>query len=132
MTSTPSRPRATIREVAAAAGVSMGTVSRVASGSTRISEATRARVVAAMKDLAYQPNAAARAMRTNVSKTVGMLVPDLGCPVFVRMIAGVKEVLAQHGYMLFTFSSESETAQEISFLQAARQRQARRFDRFGR
>ncbi|WDR05220.1 LacI family DNA-binding transcriptional regulator [Devosia rhodophyticola] len=123
MTSNPIRPRATIREVAAAAGVSMGTVSRVAGGSTRISEVTRARVLAAMKDLSYQPNAAARAMRTNISKTVGMLVPDLGCPVFVRMIAGVKEVLAQNGYMLFTFSSESEVSQEITFLQAARQRQ---------
>ena len=101
----------------------MGTVSRVAAGSTRISEPTRVRVLAAMRDLAYEPNAAARAMRTNVSKTVGLLIPDIICPVFSGIMAGAEEILAERGYLLFAFTSDSSSAREIAFLQAARQRQ---------
>ncbi len=115
--------RATIREVALAAEVSTGTVSRVAAGSPRISEATRQRVLKAMKELSYQPNAAARAMRTNVSRTVGLLIPDLTCPIFSRVAAGAEPVLSAAGYMLFTYSSNRNAAREIDFLNAARQRQ---------
>lgn len=114
---------ATIREVAAAAGVSTGTVSRVAAGSTRISEPTRARVLEAMRRMAYQPNAAARAMRTNVTRTVGLLIPDMTCPVFVQVAVGVEEVMSSRDYMLFTFSSNRQAGREVEFLNAARQRQ---------
>lgn len=117
------RRRATIRDVAAAAGVSTGTVSRVAGGSTRISAETRARVLEAMAALAYQPNAAARAMRTNVSRTVGLLIPDLSCPIFIRVAVGAEEVLSDDGYMLFAFSSNRQSNREVAFLQSARQRQ---------
>lgn len=123
MTSKQLGKRATIREVAAAAGVSMGTVSRVAAGNRRISEETRARVLQVMDDLAYEPNAAARAMRTNVTNTVGLLIPDLICPVFARLMEGAEEMLAANGYMLFAYSSDSNPAREVAFLQAARQRQ---------
>jgi LacI family transcriptional regulator len=115
--------RATIRDVAAAAGVSTGTVSRVAAGNPRISQATRARVLEAMGALAYQPNAAARAMRTNVTRTVGLMLPNIVCPVFIRMMAGAEEVLAQHNYMLFAFSSDSRPDREVAFLKAAEERQ---------
>jgi LacI family transcriptional regulator len=116
-------PRATIREVAAAAGVSMGTVSRVAAGTGRISETTRAKVITAMRELAYEPNAAARAMRTKVTKTVGLLIPDITCPIFIRVATGAEEVLGGRGYMLFSFSSNRQTEREFDFLRAARQRQ---------
>jgi LacI family transcriptional regulator len=115
--------RPTIRDVAALAGVSMGTVSRVAAGNSRISEATRVRVIAAMNELAYEPNAAARAMRTNVTKTIGLLVPDIICPVFTGLMAGAEEVLDEQGYMLFAYTSDSSPKREVAFLQAARQRQ---------
>lgn len=115
--------RATIRDVAAAAGVSTGTVSRVAADNPRISQATRARVLEAMERLAYKPNAAARAMRTNVTRTVGLMLPNIVCPVFIRMMAGVEEVLGQHGYMLFAFSSDSRPDREVAFLKAAEERQ---------
>lgn len=119
----PPGKAATIREVAAAAGVSTGTVSRVAAGSTRISEPTRARVLEAMRSMAYQPNAAARAMRTNVTRTIGLLIPDMTCPIFVQVAVGVEEVLSSRGYMLFTFSSNRQAGREVEFLNAARQRQ---------
>ncbi|MCX5516408.1 LacI family transcriptional regulator [Kaistia algarum] len=112
----------TIHEVAASAGVSIGTVSRVASESPRVAPETRARVLAAMAELGYQPNAAARAMRTNQTKTIGFLIPDMTNQVFARVAQGAETVLAPEGYMLFAFSSNRSPEREVEFLQAARQR----------
>lgn len=116
-----SRPP-TIHEVAASASVSIGTVSRVASESPRVAPETRARVLAAMAELGYQPNAAARAMRTNQTKTIGFLIPDMTNQVFARVAQGAETVLAPEGYMLFAFSSNRSPRREVEFLQAARQR----------
>jgi len=112
----------TIHEVAASAGVSIGTVSRVAGESPRVAPETRARVLAAMAELGYQPNAAARAMRTNQTKTIGFLIPDMTNQVFARVAQGAETVLAPAGYMLFAFSSNRSPQREVEFLQAARQR----------
>ncbi|MCX5496608.1 LacI family DNA-binding transcriptional regulator [Kaistia dalseonensis] len=117
------RRQPTIHEVAASAGVSIGTVSRVAGESPRVAPETRARVLAAMAELGYQPNAAARAMRTNQTKTIGFLIPDMTNQVFARVAQGAETVLAPEGYMLFAFSSNRSPAREVAFLQAARQRQ---------
>ncbi|WEK51484.1 MAG: LacI family DNA-binding transcriptional regulator [Candidatus Kaistia colombiensis] len=116
------RRQPTIHEVAATAGVSIGTVSRVASESPRVAPETRARVLAAMAELGYQPNAAARAMRTNQTMTIGFLIPDMTNQVFARVAQGAETVLAPEGYMLFAFSSNRSPTREIEFLQAARQR----------
>lgn len=122
-----SRPAArrkapTIHEVAAAAGVSIGTVSRVAGGAKRVAAATRAKVLAAMAEVGYQPNAAARAMRTNQTKTIGFLLPDIVNQVFAKVAFGAEQVLGAAGYMVFAFSSNRSPAREIEFLQAVRQR----------
>lgn len=117
------RRRPTIHEVAVEAGVSTGTVSRVAGGGGRVAEETRARVISAMARVGYQPNAAARAMRTNVSKTIGLLIPDIMSPTFIRVAAGAESVLAPAGYMLLSASSNRSAAREVAFLQTARQRQ---------
>lgn len=116
-----SRPP-TIHEVAARAGVSIGTVSRVAGESPRVKPDTRARVLAAMEALGYQPNAAARAMRTNQTKTIGFLIPDMTNQAFARVAQGAETILGPEGYMLFAFSSNRSPAREVAFLQAARQR----------
>jgi len=117
------RRRPTIHDVAVEAGVSTGTVSRVAAGHGSVADDTRARVMAAMAKVGYQPNAAARAMRTNVSKTIGLLIPDIRSPTFIRVAAGAEEILAPAGYMLLSASSNRSIAREVAFLQAARQRQ---------
>jgi LacI family transcriptional regulator len=98
-------------------------VSRVAAGQGSVAEETRARVMSAMAKVGYQPNAAARAMRTNVSKTIGLLIPDIRSPTFIRVAAGAEEVLAPAGYMLLSASSNRSIGREVAFLQAARQRQ---------
>jgi LacI family transcriptional regulator len=117
------RQRPTLREVAAATGVSIGTVSRVVVGSPRVAAKTRALVLAAMAELGYQPNAVARAMRTNQTKTIGFLIPDIANQVFARVAQGAEAILAPESYMLFAFSSNRSPTREVAFLQAARQRQ---------
>lgn len=112
----------TIREVAAAAGVSTGTVSRVIGGSSKVARDTRFRVLEVMREIGYQPNAAARSMRTNVTKTIGLLIPDILSPTFARVAAGAENVLTPAGYILLIGSSNRSIRQEVAFLQTARQR----------
>src|ERR1700712_1800268 len=70
----PGRVRApNIRDVAALAGVSYQTVSRVLNGSERLRPATRERVQAAIDELGFRPNQAARALVTSRSRTIGVL-----------------------------------------------------------
>jgi DNA-binding LacI/PurR family transcriptional regulator len=68
--------RPTLEEVAARAGVGRGTVSRVINGSPRVSEATRAAVEAAVAELGYVPNTAARALAANRTDAIAMVVPE--------------------------------------------------------
>ncbi|MEM8587187.1 MAG: LacI family DNA-binding transcriptional regulator [Pseudomonadota bacterium] len=113
--------RPTIRDVAARAGVSTGTVSRVVSGSTRVAAVTRQRVDEAMAALGYQPHAAAQNMRTNRSRIAGFLIPDLTNPVFSQVAKAAESVLAEIGYGLFIFSSDRSERREIDFIAMAAQ-----------
>jgi LacI family transcriptional regulator len=112
----------TAEDVAALAGVSAGTVSRVVSRHPRVAPETRARVMAAMETLRYQPNAAARAMRTNRTHTVGFLMPDISNRVFAQVALGIEQVLAPAGYLLMSVSSDRSHDRECAFFDSAGQR----------
>jgi LacI family transcriptional regulator len=75
-----------------------------------------------MREIGFQPNAAARSMRTNVTKTIGLLIPDILSPTFARVAAGAESVLMPAGYILLIGSSNRSIQQEVAFLQTARQR----------
>ncbi|WP_149085953.1 MULTISPECIES: LacI family DNA-binding transcriptional regulator [Microbacterium] len=86
--------------VAARAGVSGQTVSRVVNGSPRVDPATRARVEAAMAELGYRPHRAARALRTGRSHTLGLVVTTLATVGNSRMLQAAAEAAAERGYAL--------------------------------
>ena len=113
--------RPTIKDVAQAADVSMGTVSRVAANSAVVSPETRLRVEDAMRKLGYVPNIAARTMRTNRTKIVGLLIPDLANTVFIQLAKAAERTLGQSGYTLFLYSSERSSRREIDFIHLASQ-----------
>ena len=71
-----------IRDIAQAAGASVATVSRVVNDSGYVSAATRARVLKAIEDLQYTPNASARQLRRGASHMVGVVLPALDVPFF--------------------------------------------------
>lgn len=92
--------RVSMADVAAAAGVSGQTVSRVVNESPRVDPATRARVEAAMERLGYRPHRAARALRTGRTQTLGLLVSTLATVGNSRMLQAVADAAAARGYAL--------------------------------
>ena len=115
--------RPTIRDVARVAGVSTVTVSRVANDPALVSSTTRARVEQAMLDLGYVANAAARSMRTRLSRSIGCLVPDLVNYPNAAIAQAAERHLAAAGYSLLLTSSDYDPAAEIRALAALRTRQ---------
>ncbi|WP_327283553.1 LacI family transcriptional regulator [Streptomyces sp. NBC_00597] len=92
--------RPTLEEVAARAGVGRGTVSRVINGSSKVSERTRAAVEAAVAELGYVPNRAARALAANRADAVALVVPEPQSrfftePYFSDVVRGVGAALAE-------------------------------------
>jgi len=96
----------TIARVAQAAGVGVGTVSRVLNGSSSVSEATRLRVLEVIAELGYEPNAAARALSTGRTRTLGVLAPFFTQPSVVERLRGVSRMVADAGYHLVLFDVE--------------------------
>jgi LacI family transcriptional regulator, repressor for deo operon, udp, cdd, tsx, nupC, and nupG len=88
----------TIIQVAAMAGVSTATVSRVLSHPDRVAEATRLRVLEVVESLGYKPNVAARTLRTLRAAKILVTVPDISNPFFASVIRGAEEAARDAGY----------------------------------
>lgn len=98
-------PRATIEEVASAAGVSRSTVSRVVNGSTAVSPEALAAVRAAIDELSYVPNRAARSLASRQTHAIALIVPEdttrfFGDPFFAAIVAGITGALGGSDYLL--------------------------------
>ncbi|MEV2251810.1 LacI family DNA-binding transcriptional regulator [Streptomyces sp. NPDC050147] len=89
---------ASIKDVAAEAGVSVATVSRVLNSHPSVSPAARARVVAAVESLGYRPNAVARSLRTDQTRTLGLVISDVLNPYFTALARSVEEAARALGY----------------------------------
>jgi LacI family transcriptional regulator len=114
---------ATIREVSKYANVSVATVSRVVNGNKWVSDATRDKVLVAMKELGYQPNSFAKALATNKSDTLGMVVSDLGGPFFGSMMrAAEDEVRKADKHLIITSGHDTMESERdaIEFLMQRR------------
>ncbi|HEX5859323.1 MAG TPA: LacI family DNA-binding transcriptional regulator [Microbacterium sp.] len=98
------RRRVSMADVAALAGVSGQTVSRVANQHPRVDAATRARVEAAMAELGYRPHRAARALRTGRSQSIGVVVATLATVGNTRMLEAVSAAASARGYALVVVS----------------------------
>ncbi|MFG3245223.1 LacI family DNA-binding transcriptional regulator [Streptomyces sp. NPDC048187] len=89
---------ASIKDVAAEAGVSVATVSRALNGHPSVSPAARARVLAAVETLGYRPNAVARSLRTDRTRTLGLVISDVMNPYFTELARSVEEEARALGY----------------------------------
>ena len=118
--------RPTQADVARLAGVSRATVSYVINenGGNRqpISASTRHRVLAAIAELGYEPDARARSLRSGGVNTVGLLVPDLHNPHYWEVVQGVEDELQKSGYDLLISSTSLDPDRERQALQALSQR----------
>jgi len=110
---------ATIYEVSKLAGVSLATVSRVINNSGKVKPATRQKVLAAMEELGYRPNAIAQSLASNRSNSVGVLVPELHGPFFGIMLSSIEDELRTFGKHVIITAGHSDEEQEkesIEFL----------------
>ncbi len=112
----------TQRELAKLARVSAGTVSNVISGSTRVSEDARRRVLEAIRVLKYQPNLIARSLKTNRTHTLGIVVPDITIPFFPKIVRGAESAARERGYFLIVLDSQRSHDLEVDMLALLRQR----------
>lgn len=115
-------PKATIQDVAAKAGVSISTVSRYMNGTKKLSEPARMRVEAAIRQLAYLPDANARSVRLRRSLTVGILVPDIENLYFSAVCKRVEALLYPRGHSLIMCNTGEDPAKERACLENLLQR----------
>lgn len=111
----------TIRDVARAAAVSQGTVSRVLNG-LPVGDALKERVTRAIADLNYQPSDIARSMRTRSTRTVGLMITDISNPVLAVIAKGAEEVLHPLGYTLIVYNTERDPERETQTVMTLLQR----------
>ncbi|MGO1052272.1 LacI family DNA-binding transcriptional regulator [Crossiella sp. CA198] len=116
--------KATITDIAARAGVSKATVSRVLTGNAVVAPEKRDAVLSAMADLSYRPNLMAKGLAWGRTFTVGVLTPDLASPLYGLIMAGVEAELHGLGYQALFASGAFETETERRALEHLVQRQA--------
>jgi len=106
----------TIRDVAALAGVSLGTVSRVLAGSPATSAESRQRVAAAVAELGYLPNARASSLRRAKTDVVGILISDVRNPFFAELAHAAEQEALRRGYVVMLANADEDSAQEQLYL----------------
>jgi DNA-binding LacI/PurR family transcriptional regulator len=117
----PDMPRAlTIRDVAARAGVSIATVSRVMNQSGAATPATASRVREAISELSFRPSQIGRSLKTSKSRTIGVLVPSLVNPVFAESVAGIELAAQRAGYSVLLATSHYDREREMTAIETLR------------
>jgi LacI family transcriptional regulator len=111
-------PNVTIRDVAAKAGVSVATVSRVFNQKGPIREDTIRRVMDVALAMQYVPHAGARSLSTRSTRTIGVLLPDLHGEFFSEVIRGVDVAARQRGYHILVSGSHSDAEEMSAMLRA--------------
>ncbi len=110
----------TIKEVADLAGVAVGTVSHVITGSVPVSDLLRRKVHAAIRELDYHPNHVARSLKTSKTRTLGIIVPDMTIPYFPKLIRGAEAAARERGYSLIAVNSDDDGDRQRDLLSLLR------------
>ena len=112
----------TIRDVAVAADVAIGTVSRVLNGHESVSDHVRRRVLKAIKKLNYQPDRVAQSMRLGVTRTVAFATRDISILGFGAIVNAAEEALRNNGYTLLLTMTDERKERELNLLRVFQQR----------
>lgn len=108
--------RASVKDVAAMAGVSSSTVSNYLNHPHLLSDASSERVRAAIEKLGFVPNESARQLRAGTSRTLALLLLDAWIPYFSELSRGVEDVARERGWSLFFGNSNRDRALELGNL----------------
>jgi LacI family transcriptional regulator len=107
---------ATIKDVAALAGISYTTVSHVVNKTRPVSEKVRVKVEAAIKTLDYVPSAVARSLKAKTTATIGLLVPNSLNPYFAELARGIEDYCERKGYCVILCNSDDNPDKQRSYL----------------
>ena len=106
----------TLADVAARSGVSTATVSRVLAGIGRAQPPTRARVLAAARELNYHPSGVARALKRRETRTLGLLVTDITNPFYPQIVQAVEAAAHARGYGIVLANGGDDAPRELEHL----------------
>ncbi|UQZ86473.1 HTH-type transcriptional regulator DegA [Paenibacillus konkukensis] len=106
----------TIYDIAKKANVSPMTVSRVINHSPAISEATRLKVEAVIREMDYIPNKQARGLVSKETKLVSLVIPDIANPFFTTIARGAEDKALQSGYQMLLGNSDEQTDKECRYV----------------
>lgn len=104
--------RITMRQIAARARVSVGTVSHVINSTAGVREPVRRRVLEAIEHLGYQPSLLARGLRRNQTTIIGVIIPDISNPFFPLVVRGVEDIAYQNSYRLMLCNADNDAQKE--------------------
>ena len=103
-----------MRDVARQAGVSISTVSHVVNNSRAVSSEARSRVLAAMKELGYKPNALAQNLRRQQTFSIGMIVPDSANPFFAEVARGIEDTSFEQNHSVILCNTDGDVHKQTT------------------
>lgn len=106
----------TIKEIAELAGVSSATVSRILNNNGRFSAETKERVLEIIRKSNYRTNVVAKSLRTNKSKTIGVIVPDITNEFFANIVLAIENYSVPNGYSIFICNTSEDHEKEKMFV----------------
>jgi LacI family transcriptional regulator len=117
-------PRPTLKDIARDVGVHVSTISRALNGASShpVSPDLAQKIRRASERCGYRPNAAAVMLKTNRSRTVGVVIPDITDPVFPPIIRGIEDGLARHGYVAILANTDGDPRRQMQAIEALRPR----------
>lgn len=113
---------ATIKDVAAMAGVSFTTVSHVVNNTRPVSADVRAKVERAISQLHYVPSAVARSLKARATATIGLVLPNSTDPYFAELARGIEDGCAREGYCVFLCNSDDDPAKQRNYLRVLQEK----------
>lgn len=106
-----------LKKLAQDLNLSVSTISKAFRGSYDISPDTRARILARAKELNFQPNPMASGLRTQKSKTIAVIIPEIANNFFTLAINGIESVAQEKGYHVLIYITHEDKSKEVAFMQ---------------
>ncbi|MCM8710677.1 LacI family transcriptional regulator [Clostridium sp. SYSU_GA19001] len=113
---------ASIKDVAKEAGVSIATVSRVLNDVDVVNEETKKKVQEAIKKLGYRPNIVARSLKTQKSRTIGIIIPDISNQFYPEIVRGAEDVANIYNYNIMLCNTDLDPDKEMEYLRVLKEK----------